>query len=58
VTNAQSTEDLPFFLRPAGLVLVVVALMALKVFAASHAHFVEDEAYYRIWGLYPGSELL
>ncbi|MBO9420637.1 glycosyltransferase family 39 protein [Labrenzia sp. R4_2] len=53
MTNAHSSEDLPFFLRPAGLVLVVVALMALKVFAASHAHFVEDEAYYRIWGLYP-----
>jgi hypothetical protein len=53
VANAQSSKDLPFFLRPAGLVLVVVALMALKVFAASQAHFVEDEAYYRIWGLYP-----
>nr|WP_282449061.1 glycosyltransferase family 39 protein [Roseibium sp. CAU 1639] len=25
----------------------------MKIFAASNAHFVEDEAYYRIWGLYP-----
>ncbi|MTI07657.1 glycosyltransferase family 39 protein [Roseibium denhamense] len=35
------------------MVLLVGALTALKVFAALNAHFVEDEAYYRIWGLYP-----
>lgn len=44
---------LPFFLRPVGLVLLVGLLTALKLFAAANAHFVEDEAYYRIWGLYP-----
>ncbi|MEP3429007.1 MAG: glycosyltransferase family 39 protein [Roseibium sp.] len=49
----KAIEDLPFFLRPSGLCLVVAALTALKIFAASTAHFVEDEAYYRIWGLYP-----
>lgn len=47
------TEELPFFLRPAGLVLIVGLLTALKVFAAGNAYFVEDEAYYRIWGLHP-----
>nr|WP_244327962.1 glycosyltransferase family 39 protein [Roseibium sp. RKSG952] len=25
----------------------------LKFWSASHANFVEDEAYYRLWGLYP-----
>ncbi|WP_305989130.1 glycosyltransferase family 39 protein [Roseibium sp. MMSF_3544] len=46
-------EDLPFLLRPAGLVLIVGLLTALKMFAAANAHLVEDEAYYRIWGLFP-----
>ncbi|MEP1574038.1 ArnT family glycosyltransferase [Roseibium album] len=47
------TEDLPYFLRPSGLVLIVGLLTALKIFAAANAHLVEDEAYYRIWGLFP-----
>lgn len=47
------TEDLPLFLRPSGLVLIVGLLTALKIFAAANAYLVEDEAYYRIWGLYP-----
>jgi 4-amino-4-deoxy-L-arabinose transferase-like glycosyltransferase len=42
---------LPFFLRPAGLILLVGLLTVLKIFAAANAHFVEDEAYYRLWGL-------
>ncbi|MCX2723885.1 ArnT family glycosyltransferase [Roseibium salinum] len=49
----EKTDDLPFFLRPAGLVVVVGLLTALKLFASANAHFVEDEAYYRLWGLYP-----
>ncbi|MES0809696.1 glycosyltransferase family 39 protein [Roseibium sp. SCPC15] len=44
---------LPFFLRPAGLMVIVGLLTVLKLYAASNAHFVEDEAYYRIWGLFP-----
>ncbi|MEM9634563.1 MAG: glycosyltransferase family 39 protein [Pseudomonadota bacterium] len=50
--GTQST-GLPFFLRPAGLMVIVGLLTILKVYAASNAHFVEDEAYYRIWGLFP-----
>jgi len=53
VKTTELKEELPFFLRPAGLVLLVGLLTALKIFAAANAHFVEDEAYYRIWGLYP-----
>jgi 4-amino-4-deoxy-L-arabinose transferase-like glycosyltransferase len=53
VTADLKSEELPFFLRPSGLILIVGSLMALKLFAASNAHFVEDEAYYRIWGLNP-----
>ena len=52
MTNTVKSET-PFFLRPIGLCLIVAVLTALKLFAASHAHFVEDEAYYRIWGLFP-----
>ena len=46
-------ETPPFFLRPAGLCLFVAALTVLKLFSAANAHFVEDEAYYRLWGLTP-----
>ncbi|WP_420412016.1 ArnT family glycosyltransferase [Roseibium sp.] len=53
MTTDPQTDDLPFYLRPIGLVLIVAAFTALKIFAASNAHFVEDEAYYRIWGLFP-----
>ncbi len=53
MTASAQTKDAPFFLRPAGLVLIVALLTAVKLFAAGNAHFVEDEAYYRIWGLYP-----
>ncbi len=52
VTTAQR-DELPFFLRPAGLILLVGLLTALKVFVAANSHFVEDEAYYRLWGLSP-----
>ncbi|WP_428687598.1 ArnT family glycosyltransferase [Roseibium sp.] len=51
--TGKKTGDVPLFLRPGGLVLIVGLLTALKLFAAGEAHFVEDEAYYRLWGLYP-----
>lgn len=51
--TSAKTDELPLFLRPAGLILIVGLLTALKLFAAANAHFVEDEAYYRLWGLYP-----
>jgi len=51
--TSSGTGTLPFFLRPSGLILLVGLLTLLKIFAAANSHFVEDEAYYRIWGLYP-----
>ena len=53
MTADPKSVELPFFLRPVGLALIVGLLTVLKVFAAANAHFVEDEAYYRLWGLYP-----
>ncbi|MEJ8473576.1 glycosyltransferase family 39 protein [Roseibium algae] len=44
---------LPVYLRPSFLCLFVVALTLLKLWSAANAHFVEDEAYYRLWGLSP-----
>lgn len=45
--------DLPMFLRPSVLAAVVAALTLAKLIAAHGAYFVEDEAYYRLWGLNP-----
>jgi len=53
LSKEPKSANPPFFLRPAGLFVVIGLLTALKLFAAGNAHFVEDEAYYRIWGLYP-----
>ncbi len=53
MTTLKKTEDVPLFLRPGGLILIVGLLTAVKLFAAGEAHFVEDEAYYRLWGLHP-----
>lgn len=51
--SAERPGDLPLLLRPAGLALVVLALTLLKLWSGTNAHFVEDEAYYRLWGLNP-----
>lgn len=53
MNTPSETAFQPFFLRPSGLILLVGLLTLLKIFAAANSHFVEDEAYYRIWGLYP-----
>ncbi|WP_298822619.1 glycosyltransferase family 39 protein [uncultured Roseibium sp.] len=53
MTSHIDPKSEPIFLRPAGLVIIIALLTAMKLFAASQAHFVEDEAYYRIWGLNP-----
>ena len=52
-TPRESDPTLPFFLRPAGLVLVVGILTAIKLFVAGASGLAEDEAYYRLWGLAP-----
>jgi len=46
-------DKLPSYLQPRFLVLFVAALTLAKLLAAAGAHFVEDEAYYRLWGLNP-----
>jgi len=46
-------QGLPVYLRPAFLCLFVLALTALKFWSAANAWFVEDEAYYRLWGRFP-----
>ncbi|WP_068081318.1 ArnT family glycosyltransferase [Polycladidibacter stylochi] len=49
----QPNLSLPSFLRPTSLFWIVTGLTLLRLFTASQANFVEDEAYYRLWGLYP-----
>lgn len=56
MTDAAAPRDadlLPFWLKPAGLVLIVLLLTVLRIWTAGHAWLVEDEAYYRLWGLHP-----
>ncbi|NVK33941.1 MAG: glycosyltransferase family 39 protein [Rhodobacteraceae bacterium] len=45
--------DLPAYLKPRALIVFVLVLTLVKLFAGANAHFVEDEAYYRLWGLSP-----
>ncbi|ADZ71883.1 glycosyltransferase family 39 protein [Polymorphum gilvum] len=49
----SGSETLPSWLRPSALALFVGVLIVFRLWTASNAHLVEDEAYYRIWGLYP-----
>jgi hypothetical protein len=56
--DAADREALPFYLRPAALAVLVAALTLLRLWSASNAHFVEDEAYYRLWGLAPAAGYL
>lgn len=52
---SSGKDTSPFYLRPAALVFLVLALTSMKLWSASQAHFVEDEAYYRLWGLSPAA---
>ncbi|WP_150524683.1 ArnT family glycosyltransferase [Roseibium sediminis] len=47
------TKAMPIYLQPRFLAALVLLLTAAKLLAAGFAYFVEDEAYYRLWGLYP-----
>ncbi len=38
---------------PAGLTLVIVVMMALRLIVAGQVHLTEDEAYYRLWSMAP-----
>ncbi|WP_289032450.1 glycosyltransferase family 39 protein [uncultured Roseibium sp.] len=53
MTRKPADLTLPVYLRPVILVVFVAALTGLKLWSAANAHFVEDEAYYRLWGLSP-----
>ncbi|MEP5758691.1 MAG: glycosyltransferase family 39 protein, partial [Litoreibacter sp.] len=53
MTRHPADQTLPAYLRPAFLVVFVAALTGLKLWSATNAYFVEDEAYYRLWGLSP-----
>ncbi|EFO34546.1 glycosyl transferase family protein [Roseibium sp. TrichSKD4] len=47
------TKGMPIYLQPRFLAALVLLLTIAKLLAAGFAYFVEDEAYYRLWGLYP-----
>ena len=49
----ESDKSLPVYLTPVFLCVVVAALTVVRLWSAGTAHFVEDEAYYRLWGLAP-----
>lgn len=49
----HGTHPLPAWLAPRFLLGVVVLLTVFRLWSADNAGLVEDEAYYRLWGLYP-----
>jgi 4-amino-4-deoxy-L-arabinose transferase-like glycosyltransferase len=51
----RSSDDLPLWLKPAFLALFVLALTVLRLLTAANAGLVEDESYYRLWGLHPAA---
>ncbi|MTI18588.1 glycosyltransferase family 39 protein [Rhodobacteraceae bacterium RKSG542] len=53
--TAASRQPLPFWLSPAGLTVIVLALTLLRIITGMNVGLVEDEAYYRIWGLNPAA---
>lgn len=51
----RGTNDLPAWLAPRSLLVLVVLLTVFRLWSAASANLVADEAYYRLWGLYPAS---
>lgn len=51
----RDRAPLPLWLRPSFLVLLVCALTGLRLVVAAQSGLAEDEAYYRLWGLYPAT---
>ncbi|MCA3585265.1 MAG: glycosyltransferase family 39 protein [Methylocystis sp.] len=47
--------ELPVWLAPRSLLVVVVLLTMFRLWSAASAGLIEDEAYYRLWGLFPAS---
>ncbi|WP_349359589.1 glycosyltransferase family 39 protein [Stappia sp.] len=50
-----AAQDLPVWLRPGGLAVLVLVLAAVRLVVAAQAGLAEDEAYYRLWGLSPAT---
>ncbi len=48
-------RPLQWWLKPAALIVFVLALTAIRIWAGGHAWLSEDEAYYRLWGLNPAA---
>ncbi|SFT93992.1 Dolichyl-phosphate-mannose-protein mannosyltransferase [Pseudovibrio denitrificans] len=46
-------KPLSFWLRPTNLILIVAVLSLARLVTGMNVDLVEDEAYYRLWGLYP-----
>ncbi|GHB22501.1 glycosyl transferase [Pseudovibrio japonicus] len=46
-------KQLGFWLRPTNLILIVAVLSLARLATGMNIDLVEDEAYYRLWGLYP-----
>ncbi|WP_037546561.1 glycosyltransferase family 39 protein [Stappia stellulata] len=53
--SRDAGTDVPVWLRPATLALVVLALTLVKLVVAANSGLAEDEAYYRLWGLNPSA---
>lgn len=51
----RPADQLPLWLRPGSVVIFVLILTMLRLSVAANAGLVEDEAYYRLWGLYPAA---
>ncbi|WP_068318656.1 glycosyltransferase family 39 protein [Polycladidibacter hongkongensis] len=49
----RNDAQLPLMLRPVSLVLLVLLATAARLATGAYAGLVEDEAYYRLWGLNP-----
>lgn len=53
INNQADTRSLSPWLRPTNLIVFVAVLSLARLAVGMNADLVEDEAYYRLWGLYP-----
>ena len=53
--GGRSADELAVWLSPGSLALFVLVLTVLRLLTAANAGLVDDEAYYRLWGLYPAT---
>ena len=53
INNQARTRNLSPWLRPTNLIVFVAMLSLARLAVGMNVNLVEDEAYYRLWGLYP-----